>query len=86
MKRRWFQNERGAYYRNCPLVMREREMRINQILPWRARKLRKEWEYIFKHGVRRATRIGWRDEVVKPTSFQDAYPDKPGLWILDEME
>lgn len=86
MRRRYFKAQSGRFYRNCPLIMSERKMRINQILPWRASKLRKEWLEVFHAGVRYVDEIKPWDKVVKPASFRKAYPNHPGLWHLDEPE
>lgn len=84
MKRRWFQDEDGTYYRNIPLIGAERSMLINRCLPWRQYTLNREWRRACGEGVIRTHRIGCRDEVATPRPFREAYPNHPGLWALDK--
>jgi hypothetical protein len=84
VRRSWFQDDDGTYYRNCPLIERDRARRINVLLPWRARILAAEWRSTFAEGVTRTDRIGRFDRIATPVPFRDAYPDHPGLWTLDE--
>ena len=85
MKRRWFRDKDGTYYRNVPLISAERFTLINRCLPWRQLILGREWRRAWSEGVIRTRRIGWRDEVTAPRPFREAYPDHPGLWTLDEV-
>lgn len=86
MRRRYFKAQSGRFYRNCPLIMAEREMFLNRVLPWRRKRLQREWNEVFREGVKYVDEIRLRDRVVKPASFRKAYPDHPGLWHLDEPE
>lgn len=83
MRRAWFQDDEGTYYRNVPLVMAEQDQTLNVVLPWRRRALEAEYRKAWKDGVIRAHRIGRRDRVATPKPFREAYPDMPGLWVLD---
>lgn len=87
MRRAWFQNQDADgtyYYRNCPLIEHEQTLTMNTLLPWRRRTLETEWQRAWDNGYIRADQIGRRDQVVKAKPFREAYPDHPGLWILDE--
>ncbi|WP_020116807.1 hypothetical protein [Streptomyces canus] len=84
MRRAWFQDDDGTYRRNCPLIMAEQDQLLNMLLPWRYRALKREWRQAWRHGVIRSDTIGRRDHVVTAAPFREAYPDKPGLWSLDE--
>jgi hypothetical protein len=87
MKRAWFQDNNGTFYRNCPLILAEQERCTR--LPWRYRrfwKLNAEWREAFRKGVLRKDRLGRGDVLVQPVPFRKAYPDKPGLWVLDNTE
>ena len=88
MKRAWFQDKDGTYYRNCPLIMAELERISARAWPWlmpRCRALAAEWEQAFSAGVIRKPALGRRDVLREPGSFREAYPRHPGLWVLDEM-
>jgi hypothetical protein len=85
MKRAWFAGTDGTYYRNCPLIMAEQQRCLRR--PWRYRlfwQLDAEWHEVFRQGVKRKDRLGRGDVLVQPRPFREAYPDKPGLWQLDE--
>ena len=82
--RTWFRDTDGTYFRNCPLIMAERGRLINMLLPWRFLALEREWWHVYREGVFRAKTIGRFDRVATPGLFREAYPDKPGLWVLDE--
>lgn len=84
MRRAWFQDTDGTYRRNCPLIMAEQDQVLNTLLPWRRRALEAEWQQAWRDGVIRTNKIGRRDRIATPAPFREAYPDKPGLWILDE--
>jgi len=86
MKRAWFQDEQG-YYRNCPLIMAERRRCLWK--PWRYRRLRQlnaEWHEAWRKGLIRKQQLGRGDVLVQPRPFREAYPDRPGLWCLDDLE
>lgn len=84
MRRTWFRDEDGSYRRNCPLISDELERPSSILLPWRYITLNREWWQAYREGLIRADRIGRRDRVATPMPLREAYPDKPGLWILDE--
>jgi len=86
MRRAWFQNADGTYYRNIPLIMAEQDEPLNALLPWRRRVLDAEWRQAWDDGVIRSETIGRRDRVATPAPFREAYPDKPGLWLLDNAD
>lgn len=83
-RRAWLQDADGTYYRNCPMIMAEQDRLINMLLPWRCRALKREWWYAYREGVLRTRTIGRFDRVAVAAPFREAYPDNPGLWILDE--
>lgn len=97
-QRHWFQDKDGTYYRNCPLIMDEqRELldRLKGTNPWRVRRIRqfdhaldeleREWTAVFNEGIIRKAGLAPGDVVVQPAPFREVYPDKPGLWFLDEV-
>lgn len=85
MRRSWFQDDNGTYYRNCPLIDADRKRALNRLLPWRARTLTAEWWHAYREGVIRTAAIGRRDRVATPMPFREAYPQHPGLWVLDDV-
>lgn len=86
MRRTWFKDDDGTYYRNCPLVKRDMGRPMNLILFWRQFSLHNEWDEVYAAGVRRADKIRPWDRVTTPRPFRESYPDHPGLWILDEPD
>lgn len=86
MRRHWFQDGDGTYRRNCPLIRDELERVSSILLPWRYVTLDREWWRAYREGPIRADEIGRRDRIATPIPFREAYPDKPGLWILDEEQ
>lgn len=88
MKRRWFQDKDGTFYRNCPLILGEQKECIGP--PFRGRRFRQlqaEWEVAWRDGVIRKAKLGRGDKLVPgPAPFREAYPDNPGLWVLDEED
>lgn len=86
MKRHWFRDEDGGYYRNCPLIQNEmdRAFRRGRLLLWR--KLQAEWWQCWYEGITEKSTLGRGDVAVTPAPFRDAYPDNPGLWRLDGPE
>lgn len=83
-RRAWFQDADGTYYRNCPLIMHEWEKLSSLLLPWRYFRLQAEWHHVFRHGMLRTRSIGRFDRVATPAPIRETYPDKPGLWALDD--
>lgn len=83
MKRHWFQDRDGTYYRNCPMILDDMKA-----TPWfffrQRRRLELEWRNVWLHGGIRKSQLGRGDVVVRPASMRDAYPDRPGFWTLDE--
>lgn len=84
MRRTWFQDDNGTYYRNCPLIEHDQRTLINVWLPWRARALEGEWRQAYLVGPIRADRVDSWDRVAVPASFRDAYPHEPSMWIFDD--
>lgn len=84
MKRRWFQDDDGTFYRNIPLIRGDQDRLINRLLPWRFWTLAAEWRHAWMDGVIETSRIGRRDVIAVPRPFREAYPNHPGLWRLDE--
>jgi hypothetical protein len=85
MKRHWFQDRDGMFYRNLPLIMAE-QARCRPC-PWLWRHLREldaEWDRAWKAGVIRKPALGRGDVLAHPAPMREAYPDRPGLWVLDE--
>lgn len=84
LRRTWFRDDDGTYYRNCPLIYAEQGRLSSFLLPWRFRALEREWWHVYREGVLRTRTIGRFDRVATPGRLRDAYPDNPGLWALDE--
>lgn len=85
IRRSWFRDDDGTYYRNCNLIMAERRTAVaNPLLWWRLPSLEREWRTAWRKGVLRKAKLGWFDRVVQPTPFREAYPDHPILWKLDD--
>ena len=85
MKRQWFADDDGGYYRNCPLILDEYRAAMRQWWrPWTAARLLDEWYQVITEGVTCKTELGWGDVAVRPGSSREAYPDRPGLWRLDQ--
>lgn len=83
MKRQWFRDTDGTYYRNCPLIMDEWKRAIRLGRFFLASRLGREWDTAFRQGVIRKNALTRGDTVVQPRPFREAYPDRPGLWTLD---
>ena len=83
---KWFQAEDGTYYRNCPLIMAERKAALAMGRYLLFERLGDEWHECFREGVFRKATLDKNDRLATPVPFRVAYPDKPGLWVLDEME
>lgn len=86
MKRQWFQDTDGTYYRNCPLIRAEIDRA--RTCPWlwhHIRGLEAEWWEVFREGVTRKDKLGHGDrDAGQPSPFREAYPNNPGLWMLDD--
>jgi hypothetical protein len=80
VKRAWFRDPDGTFYRNCPLIRHERD---RAAVPWRRAALTDEWWETFRKGVQRKAVLDPGDVVAEPAPFREAYPDRPGLWVLD---
>jgi hypothetical protein len=87
----WFRDGDGTYYRNCPLIAAERR----EVTAWPLTtpgkfavlgRLDAEWHERFAGGVQRKPRLDPGDTVTEATSFREAYPHNPGLWVLDGDE
>lgn len=89
LPRRWFQDEDGTYFRNCPLIAAERGQVMSWPLSARGRSgalsaLAAEWREALNGDVIRKEELGPGDVVVAPASFRGACPRRPGLWALDD--
>lgn len=85
MSKTWFKDRDGTYFRNCGCVERDkRRARLRPWLWWRLPALEREWWSVFREGVTQAEKIGRRDRVAEPRPFREAYPNHPGLWVLDD--
>jgi len=84
MKRQWFRDKDGTFYRNANLVHGEANRLARRGCFLAAARRHKEWERIFRKGVDRKDRLGWRDVEVKPRSFREAYPQYPIFWQFDD--
>jgi hypothetical protein len=84
--RRWFADDDGTFYRNCPLIDAERDevMAWPLLTPGKFGALEAEWRETFKAGVQRKAALDPGDVVVTPAPFREAYPHHPGLWVLDD--
>lgn len=83
-RRQWFAAADGTFYRNCPLIMDERKLAARWGRRLLAHRLGEEWNLVFQQGLTRKEKLGRGDVVVPQAAFRDAYPDRPGLWILDD--
>ena len=84
-KRHWFQDADGTYFRNAPLILNEmKETRWWQNKRWAA--LTAEHDRVFWQGVDRKDTLDRGDVVVQMRPFREAYPNHPGLWVLDEPD
>lgn len=81
MKRKWFRDDDGTYYRTVPLITAE--LGRCAWRPWRLRALRAEWDEAWREGLIRKPRLGRGDVLVPPLPMRVAYPHMPGLWVLD---
>lgn len=86
MKRCWFKDDEGGYYRNEGLVWREYERALKTGRWLLARKLNREWESVWSEGVTRKDALERGDRLVTQAPFCHAFPDKPGLWMLDPID
>jgi hypothetical protein len=84
MKKYWFQDEDGSYYRNGPLILQEMHKAICR--PFKFASLEREMQQVRRDGLLRKDKLDRGDVVVVMKSFRESYPDKPGLWVLDERE
>jgi hypothetical protein len=82
MKRKWFRDDDGTFFRNVPLNIAEMDATPLWMF-WRHRYLEREWRTVWDKGVIRKDRLGRRDVEVKMRSFREAYPDDPRIWTLD---
>ena len=89
MKRKWFRDDDGTYFRNIRLIMDEKHALLARpfAMGWQRKvdALSREFDEAWTHGVVRADKIGRRDIVVTMAPFRDVYPDRPGFWLLDEL-
>lgn len=81
--RRWFQDSDGTFFRNAPLILGELRDAIGSR---RFTVLDRELHQAWREGLIRVSTLPAGDVVVKPGRFRDVYPDKPGLWFLDDGE
>lgn len=87
MSRSWFEDRDGTYFRNSNCVDRDMERaRLRPWLWWTLPGLRREWWEVFREGVVQTDKIGRFDRVLEPKAFREAYPNHPGLWVLDERD
>lgn len=87
MKRYWFQAEDGTFFRNLPLIMGEQQ--LCRARPWlwhRLATLDAEWQQAWADGLIRKQALSRGDVLATPAPMREAYPDRPGLWMLDEPQ
>jgi hypothetical protein len=84
MRRQWFKDKDGTFYRNCNLNLDERERALRSGRLFLVHRLEKEWSQLWQKGLISKEKLGWRDVEVQPRPFREAYPDQPVLWALDE--
>jgi hypothetical protein len=65
MKRYWFTYDDGTFFRNCPLIMRERKRAVKMFRFRLEEKLRDEWLETFRRGVQYKETLG-KNEVGIP--------------------
>jgi hypothetical protein len=87
MSRRWFRAHDGGFYRNAQCVAADRaELARKTFVRNRRERLREldaEWTRVFWQGVVRKPELEPGDVEVQPVPFRTAYPNHPGLWVLD---
>lgn len=92
MKRSWFRDTDGTFYRNCPLIeadLKSVSKKMTGLLFFRRSlerdytTLEREWEHAFSVGVYRKDVLGKDDIEAIPLPMRLAYPNNPGLWALD---
>lgn len=88
MKRRWFRDDDGTYYRNINLILSEIQASPHWLIwNWpRLWRLHREFDETFRVGLQRKDRLGWRDVEAQPVPFRVAYPNHPILWKLDRPD
>jgi hypothetical protein len=85
VKRQWFRDEDdGGFYRNCPLIRDDMDRALRRGRLLLHRRLAAEWQQAWTEGVISKPSLGRGDVAVEPAPFREAYPDRPGLWRLDE--
>lgn len=82
--RRWFRDEDGTYFRNCPLIHEEANQAAKAYRFRLASRLHQEWLSVWEKGVTRKSKLSRGDIEVKMMSFREAFPDEPDMWIFDE--
>lgn len=83
MRRRWFRDRDGTYYRNVPMVLNELDTTWPVRL-WKRAMLLSELDHIYREGHTRRRTLGWWQVEVQPMTMREAYPDRPIFWTLDE--
>lgn len=81
--RRWFRDDDGTYFRNCPLIHGEANQAAKLGRFRLAHKLHEEWEVAWREGVIRKAELDRGDVEVEMLSFREAFPDDPAMWIFD---
>jgi hypothetical protein len=84
MKRTWFQDDDGTYYRNIPLILGEIRRAI--WCPWRWHRLPglwREWDEAWGEGLIGKPHLGRGDRLGMPVAMREACPDEPELRLLD---
>jgi hypothetical protein len=78
VKRYWFTYDDGTFFRNCPLIMRERERAVKMFRFQLGEKLRDEWLETFRRGVQYKEHLG-KNEVGIP------FPNMPMSEVLPQL-
>jgi hypothetical protein len=78
IRRTWFcKQSDGTYYRNCPLIMAEREEAVRRGQFDLAKELDQEWREVFGRGVTTATEISPEDRWIE----DDDSPEAVERWV-----
>lgn len=89
LKKQWFQDSDGTFYRNGLLIMSEMDVLLAR--SWYGRSTQREFSRLqdelaqaWENTLCKDT-LGPNDVVIKAISFREAYPRHPELWAIDDL-
>lgn len=85
----WLRDDDGTFFRNANCVEADiRSLRRRRFV-WRRREklrdLESEWHRLWAARPTRKSTLGRGDIAYAPLPLRVAYPNYPGLWVLDDM-